>query len=62
MNAFLKNMFFYYHFDNLKLMILLKDRLCGLVVRGPGFDSWRCLIVWDVVGLEWGPLSLVSTI
>jgi hypothetical protein len=41
------------------------DRLCGLVVRvldyrcrGPGFDS-RALK--KVVGLERGPLSLVST-
>jgi hypothetical protein len=42
------------------------DRLCGLVVRvldyryrGPGFDS-RALQK-NVVGLERGPLSLVST-
>jgi hypothetical protein len=39
-----------------------RDGLCGLVVRvpgyrsrGPGFDFW------EVVGLERGPLSLVST-
>jgi hypothetical protein len=45
------------------------DRLCGLVVRvpdyrsrGPGFDSLRYHIFWEVVGLERGPLSLVSTI
>jgi hypothetical protein len=43
------------------------DRLCGLVVRvsgyryrGPGFDSRRYQIFWVVVGLEQGPLSLVS--
>jgi hypothetical protein len=43
------------------------DRLCGLVVRvldyryrGPGFDS-RALQEKKVVGLERGPLSLVST-
>jgi hypothetical protein len=43
------------------------DRLCGLVVRvpgyrsrGPGFDSWRYQIFWEVVSLERGPLSLVS--
>jgi hypothetical protein len=42
------------------------DRLCGLVVRvpgyrssGPGFDSRRYQIFWEVVGLERGPLSLV---
>jgi hypothetical protein len=45
---------------------LKKDRLCGLVVtvldyrcRGPGFDS-RALQK-KVVGLERGPLNLVST-
>jgi hypothetical protein len=45
------------------------DRLCDLVVRvsgyrsrGPGFDSRRHQIFWEVVGLERGPLSLVSTI
>jgi hypothetical protein len=43
--------------------------LCGLVVRvhdyrfrGPGFDSRRYQNFWEVVGLERGPLSLVSTI
>jgi hypothetical protein len=45
------------------------DRLCGLVVRvpgygsrGPGFDSQRYQIFWEIVALERGPLSLVSTI
>jgi hypothetical protein len=45
------------------------DCLCGLVVRvlgyrskGPGSDSWSYPIFWEVVGLEWGPLSLASTI
>jgi hypothetical protein len=43
------------------------DRLCGLVVRVlgyrsvPGFDSWHYKKK-KVVGLERGPLSLVSTI
>jgi hypothetical protein len=43
-----------------------EDRLCGLVVRvlnyrcrGPGFDSLA--LQKKVVGLERGPLSLVST-
>jgi hypothetical protein len=42
------------------------DRFCGLVVTvrgyrstGPGFDSRRYQIFWEVVGLERGPLSLV---
>jgi hypothetical protein len=45
------------------------DRLCGLVARvpgyrsrGPGFHSRHYQIFWEVVGLERGPLSLVSTI
>jgi hypothetical protein len=44
------------------------DRLCGLVVRvtgyksrGPELDSRRHQILWEVVGLERGPLRLVST-
>jgi hypothetical protein len=42
------------------------DHLCGLVVRvpvyrsrGPGFDSQRYQIFWEVVGLERGPLRLM---
>ena len=45
------------------------DRLCGLVVRvsgyryrGPGFDPRRYQIFLVVVGLERGPLSLVSLV
>jgi hypothetical protein len=30
--------------------------------RGPGFDSRRYQIFWEVVGLERGPLSLVRII
>jgi hypothetical protein len=45
----------------------LGDHLCGLVVRVPGYrsrgpGSRRCQIFLEVVGLEQGPLSLVSTI
>jgi hypothetical protein len=32
-----------------------------LQIQRPGFDSQRYQIVWEVVGLERGPLSLVST-
>jgi hypothetical protein len=34
----------------------------GYRSRGPGFDSRRCQIFWEVVGLERVPLSLVDTI
>jgi hypothetical protein len=47
----------------------LYDRLCGLVVRvpgyrsrGPGLDSRRYQIFWEILGLERGPLSLVRVI
>jgi hypothetical protein len=51
------------------IMSIIKDRLCGLVVRvsgyryrGPGFASRPYQIFWEVGGLERGPLSLVRTI
>ena len=50
-------------------LVSIYDRLCGLVVRvsgywyrGPGFDPRRYQIFWVVVGLERGPLSLVSLV
>jgi hypothetical protein len=49
-----------------RLSAKLVDRLCGLVVRvpgyrsrGPGFDSRLYHIFWEVVELERGSLSLV---
>ena len=46
-----------------------RDRLCGLVFRvsgyryrGPGFDPRRYQIFWVVLGLERGPLSIVSLV
>jgi hypothetical protein len=49
-------------------MALKIDSLCGIVVRvpayrsrGPGFDSRRYQIFWEVMSLERDPLSLVST-
>jgi hypothetical protein len=33
-----------------------------LKIQRSGFDSRRYQIFWEVVGLEWGPLSLVSTV
>jgi hypothetical protein len=55
-------------FINLQIfaVIFTSDRLCGLVVRVPGyrsrgsrFDSRRYQIFWEVVGVEGSPLSLV---
>jgi hypothetical protein len=37
-------------------------RVPGYRSRGPGFDTWRYQIFWEVVGLQRDPLSLVSTI
>jgi hypothetical protein len=44
------------------------NRVCGLVVRvpgyrsrGPGLNSRHYQIFWEVVGLERGPLNLVNT-
>jgi hypothetical protein len=44
------------------------DRLGGLVVRGPGyrsrgpgFDSRHYQILWEIVSLQRGPPSLVTT-
>jgi hypothetical protein len=47
--------------------VVLFDRLCGLVVRVLGYRSGGpgsipgTTTKKKVVGLEWGPLSLVST-
>jgi hypothetical protein len=37
-------------------------RVPGYRSRGPGFDSRRYQIIWEVVGLVRGPLSLVTKI
>jgi hypothetical protein len=48
-------------------MVIKKDSLCGIAVSSwlqiqrSGFNSRHYQIFWEVVGLEWGPLSLVST-
>jgi hypothetical protein len=51
------------------MQCMLRDHLCGLVVRVPGYISrgpgsipGAARFFWEVVGLEQGPLSLVGTI
>jgi hypothetical protein len=50
-----------------KLHLVYEDRLCGLVVRVPGYDPEVPGSIHGhykkkkVAGLEWGPLGLVST-
>jgi hypothetical protein len=46
----------------------MEDQICGLVIRVPGYRSWgvgsisgATRFFWEVVSLELGPLSLVST-
>jgi hypothetical protein len=41
--------------------MFLVVRVPGYGSRGPGFESRCYQIFWEVVGLERGPLSLVST-
>jgi hypothetical protein len=31
-----------------------------IMTKRSGFDSWRYQVLYEVVGLEWGPLSLVE--
>jgi hypothetical protein len=42
------------------LSLCLAVRVPGYRFRGPGFDSRRYQIYWEVVVLERGPLSLVK--
>jgi hypothetical protein len=46
-------------------VLIIKDRLCGLVVRVLGYRSGGPGSIPGttnkIVGLEWGPLILVST-
>jgi hypothetical protein len=48
--------------NNLHLLSIVTDRLCGLVVRVLGYRSgFPALLEKKVVGLKRGALSLVST-
>jgi hypothetical protein len=42
------------------LWFSLEIMFCGYRSRGPGFDSRRFQIFWEAVGLERGPLNLVT--
>jgi hypothetical protein len=58
--------------SNYIVVCLLRDRLCQwsvvsgqsswVQIQRSGFDSRRYQILWEVVGLERGPLNLMSTI
>jgi hypothetical protein len=50
------------NYDSLKKGIFLVVRVSGYKSRGPGFDCRRYQILWEVVGLERGPLSLLRII
>jgi hypothetical protein len=45
----------------MRLPLLSSGQSSWLQVQRCGFDSWRYQIFWKAVGLERGPLSLVST-
>jgi hypothetical protein len=56
-------------YENVSARCCHTDRLCGLVVKSSWlqiqrswFDSRLYQTFWEIVGLERGPLSLVSTI
>jgi hypothetical protein len=51
-----------YHAGYSTLYLLSRGQSSRLQIQRSGFDSRRYQIFWEVVGLEWGPLSLVSTI
>jgi hypothetical protein len=48
-------------FVSLRVQNLVKMLLYLLICKRSGFDSWRYQILGEVVGLEWGPLRLVTT-
>jgi hypothetical protein len=57
---------YYYSLSLFSICVVYRDRLCGVVVRvpgywsrGPEFNSRRYQIFCEAVGLERGPLSLV---
>jgi hypothetical protein len=42
------------------LRLFSSSQRSWLQIQGPGFDSWRKQIFWELVGLERGPFSLVA--
>jgi hypothetical protein len=51
-----------YIFTILSFFCVIVIRVPGYRSRGPGFDSRRYQIFWEVLGLERGPLTLMSRI
>jgi hypothetical protein len=54
-------LYFIYYFRSAWPPLWSSGQSSWLQIRRPGFDSWHYQIFWEVVGLERGPLSLVST-
>jgi hypothetical protein len=50
-----------FHKNKIKLAITMLDSLCGLEVKGSGSIPGATRFFWEVMGLERGPLSLMST-
>jgi hypothetical protein len=53
--------FIHLHYHAQTASVVYWSRVPGYSSRGPGFDCWRYQIFW-VLGLEQGPLSLMSII
>jgi hypothetical protein len=52
---------FFFTMSTLKTTSVVSGQGSGLELQRSGFDSRCCHILWEVVGLERGPLILVST-
>jgi hypothetical protein len=54
--------FFCFYVEESRPPLRSSGQSSWLQIQMSGFDSWRYKIFWEVVGLEQGPLSLMSTI
>jgi hypothetical protein len=56
------SIYYYSYIFTLRPPLWSSGQSSWLQIQRSGFDSWRYHIFWEVVGLERGPLSIVSTI